>query len=143
MGIVKFLAKSVAETVREKRTYSQEENLSLETKREIEALRKKAENGNLPAMDRLGYYYYAGIYVGYNPDKACYWWTEAANRGYANAQYNLGLLYHGNISTKYYDENLAGYWLHQAASNGDDEAYEFYHKHYTYNRRKNKFKRIT
>ena len=60
-------------------------------------------------MLELGGYYFNGKYVGYNPQQACFWWTEAAKRGNTSAQFNLGLLYHGEISTYYYNENLAGY----------------------------------
>ena len=100
MGLLNHLAKFAGETVRIKSNASKEKNLDPQTKQWIEGLIQRAQNGDINAMFELGGYYFKGEYVGYNPEQACFWWTEAANRGNVNAQYNLGLLYHGEISTR-------------------------------------------
>lgn len=136
------LAKMAGESMRIKKTAKQEKNISPDIQHKVDIVTKKAENGDVDAMFTLGSLYFKGKQVRYDPDLACYWWTEAANRGSVSCQYNLGLLYHGNLSTMFYDPNLAGYWFHKAASNGDEEAYEMLHKHYKYSRFSNKWKRI-
>lgn len=133
MGIFDHLAKFAGETVRIKANANKEQNLDSQTKHWIEGLIQRAENGDTNAMLEIGGYYFNGEYVGYNPQQACYWWTEAAKLGCVSAQYNLGLLYNGEISTYYYDENLAGYWFNVAARNGDREAYDMLRRYYTYN----------
>lgn len=124
MGLLNDLAKLAGENVRRNRTANQEQYLDVQTKQWLDNLKYNAQNGDIDAMFELGRYYFQGQYVGYDPNQACFWWTEAANRGHVSAQYNLGLLYHGSISNMYYDENLAGYWFCIAANNGDQEAYE-------------------
>lgn len=91
-------------------------------------------------MFELGGYYYHGKYVAYDLDQACQWWTEVANRGHISAQYNLDLLYQGDVSSYYYDENLAGYWFNMAAYNGDQEAYKMF-QHYKYSEFRKKWVR--
>lgn len=140
MGLFNGLAKLAGENVRKHRTASQEQKLDLQTKQWLDNLKQTAQNGSPEAMFELGGYYFQGKYVGYDPQLACYWWTEAANRGSINAQYNLGLLYHGDISSMYYDENLAGYWFNVAANNGDQEAYQML-QYYKYSNFKNKWSR--
>lgn len=140
MGLLNHLAKFAGETVRIKSNASKEKNLDPQTKQWIEGLIQRAQNGDINAMFELGGYYFKGEYVGYNPEQACFWWTEAANRGNVNAQYNLGLLYHGEISTYYYDENLAGYWFNIAANNGDQEAYKML-QNYKYSNFSEKWRR--
>lgn len=138
MGLFNDLAKLAGENLRVHRTANQEEQLDPQTKQWLENLKQNAQNGYPEAMFELGGYYFQGKYVGYDPQQACYWWTEAANRGYINAQYNLGLLYHGDISSMYYDENLAGYWFNVAANNGDQEAYQML-QYYKYSSFRNKW----
>lgn len=141
MGIFDHLAKFAGESVRIYSNKKKEEALDPQTKQWLNELVQQAQNGNTHAMFELGGHYFNGTYVGYDPNKACFWWTEAANRGNINAQYNLGLLYHGEISTYYYDENLAGYWFNIAAQNGDQESYNFLRKYYKYNNLIQKWKR--
>lgn len=141
MGLIGGLAKLAGESVRMKRTANQVEQLDPQTKQWLDTLMQNAQNGNSDAMFELGCYYFQGQYVGYNPDQACFWWTEAANRGNVSAQHNLGLLYHGELSSMYYDENLAGYWFNAAANNGDQEAYDVLRKQYKYSNFRNKWVR--
>lgn len=139
MGLLNDLAKLAGENVRIKRTANQIEQLDPQTKQYFDTLMQNAQSGNVDAMFELGNYYFQGQYIGYNPEQACLWWTEAANRGHITAQYNLGLLYHGNISSMYYDANLAGYWFNVAASNGNQEAYQILNQYYKYSNFKNKW----
>lgn len=141
MGFVQDLAGLAGEKARIKRTANQESNLDAQTKQWLDSMRQNAQNGNIQAMYDLGCLYLEGKYIGYNPESACYWWTEAANRGHIDAQYNLGMLYHGDISKFYYDEALAGYWLSTAANNGDNEAYNFLMQHYKFSHFSNKWVR--
>lgn len=122
MGFIKDLAKLAGEKSRMKRTADQENHLDPQSKEKLESVRQRIKQGDRDAMYQLGCFYFDAQYVGYDPAQACYWWTEAANLGNVNAQYNLGILYHGNVSSMYYDENLAGHWLNMAANNGDAEA---------------------
>ena len=140
MGLFNDLAKLAGENVRKNRTANQEQNLDPQTRQWLDNLKLNAQNGNTDAMFELGGYFFQGQYVGYDPNQACYWWTEAANRGNVNAQYNLGLLYHGSITNMYYDENLAGFWFNVAANNGDQEAYQML-QYYKYSNFRQKWSR--
>ena len=142
MGFINYLAKFIGETMRIKRTENQEEKLDPKTKQWIDTLRQRAQNGDADAMYELGGYYYKGKDVPYDPDQACQWWTEAANRGNVNAQYNLGLLYKGGVSTYFCDDNLAGYWFNMAACNGDEEALKEL-KNYKYSEFRKKWVKIS
>lgn len=140
MGILNKLAGLAGESVRIHKTANQEENLEPQTKQWLENLKQNAQAGNADAMFELGACYYHGQYTAYDPNTACYWWTEAANRGHVSAQYNLGLMYHGDVSNMLYDENLAGYWFNVAANNGDREAYEML-QYYKFSNLRNKWVR--
>ena len=124
MGLLSGLAKLAGESVRIKKNANKEAQLDPKQQQALEEMRQRAENGDVRYMYLLASYYYNGEYVGYDPEQACYWWTEAANKGHVDSQYNLGLLYGGDVSSYYYDENLAGYWLNKAAQNGDAAAAE-------------------
>lgn len=136
------LAKMAGENMRISKTAKQEQNISPEIQQKVDAIIQRAQNGDVDAMFTLGGLYFKGEHVRYDPDTACYWWTEAANRGNVSCQYNLGLLYHGDLSTMFYDPNLAGYWFNVAANNGDRDAYEMLTKHYRYSNFSQKWKRI-
>lgn len=140
MEIFDGIAKLAGESLRRKTTANQEQKIDPQTKQWLDGLRQRAQNGDVNAMFELGGCYYHGKYVAYDPDQACQWWTEAANRGHISAQYNLGLLYHGDVSSYYYDENLAGYWFNMAAYNGDQEAYKML-QHYKYSEFRKKWVR--
>ena len=56
-----------------------------------------------------------------DPKQAVYWFTKAAEQGYANAQYNLGVMYaNGEGVTR--DHKQAVYWYTKAAEQGYVEA---------------------
>ncbi|HEX8873223.1 MAG TPA: tetratricopeptide repeat protein [Nitrosospira sp.] len=65
-------------------------------------LRKDAENGDAKAQNGLGVMYYTGEAISKDasgktlsndPEKAAAWFHRSAAQGYADAQFNLGLLY--------------------------------------------------
>jgi len=135
MGILNSLAGLAGESMRIRRTANQESNLDPQTKQWLENLRQSAQNGDTNAMFDLGMCYHKGEYTAYDPDQACYWWTEAANKGHPTAQFNLGILYHGDVTHMFYDPNLAGYWFYTAANNGVNEAYDML-KYYKFSKLK-------
>lgn len=135
------IAKMAGEALRIKRTANQEKNLDPQTRQWIENLKQNAENGNIDAMFELGAYYIKGMYVGYDPHLACYWWTEAANRGHVGSMYNLGALYFGSVSEMFYDDNKSAYWFNEAANKGHNEAYKVLKQHFRYSSFRNKWVR--
>ncbi len=85
-------------------------------------LEKSAKAGNRIAMHDLGHYYYTGA-DGSSPDlvKAVGWFTQAAERGVLDSQYNLGMLYHGGSGVERSLEE-AYFWYSVAGMQGDKEA---------------------
>ena len=92
-------------------------------------------------MSKLADAYIEGTQLRYDPDEACRWWTVAAQAGHVNSMYNLGLLYHGDVSRHYFNPVLAGYWLYEASIRGDREAKEVLERHYKYSNFTQKWKR--
>ena len=135
MGLLTQFAKLAGESMRISHTAKKARRIDPQTKQKLDNLVAKAKSGNVDAMFRLAFFYYDGQYVGYDPERACYWWTEAAKRGHIGSQYNLGLLYMGNISCFLYDEDKAGYWLSIAANNGDRQAIALLNNKFKYTRR--------
>ncbi len=75
----------------------------------------------LKEMNDLGYQCYEGNSVPKSPSLAYFWWKEAAEAGYAMAQYNLGWCY----KTGYHvAQNLADAkkWYQKAAAQGNQNA---------------------
>ena len=60
----------------------------------IDALRKKAEQGNAEAQFSIGLAYAAGNGVPKDPVEAIKWWQKSAVQGDAKAQFNLGVNYY-------------------------------------------------
>ena len=54
-------------------------------------------------------------------DKAAYWLTKAAERGYAKAQTYLGVRYAGGEGVEK-DQDKAVYWFTKAAKKGNADA---------------------
>ena len=132
--IINNLAKFAGETVRIKKSSKTFDELDPQTKQKVDNLIKAAQGGNIDAITKLAGFYYSGEYVGYDPQQAIYWWTEAAKKGHVGSQYNLGLMYHGNLTSYSYDENLAGYWFNLASQNGDSESLEMLNEHYRFSK---------
>ena len=141
MGIFSDLAGFAGESLRSKKADEINANLDRETSEWLAAITQAAEGGNTEAMFQLGDAYYQGKRLGYDPDKACFWWTEAARRHHINAQFNLGLLYHGDLSNFYYDPDKAGTWFYAAAKSGDQEAKEMLNRYYKYSHFRDKWVR--
>ena len=140
MGLLGGIAKFIGESVRIKNGEIQTANMDEQTRAMIDQTKKDAHNGDLNSMYLLASWYYKGEYLGYDPAKACEWWTAAAERGHVDSQYNLGLLYLGDTSSYYYDPNLAGYWLNCAANNGDQEALNLLNSKFRYSHFSQKWK---
>ena len=51
-------------------------------------------------------------------------WRELAEQGDANAQFNLGLMYHSGLQVRF-DEQKAVYWYRRAAEGGNQLAQEY------------------
>lgn len=93
-------------------------------------LRKDADAGNTKAQNGLGVMYYTGEVVtkdasgkimDNDPAAAAGWFYRAAVQGYAEAQFNLGLMYaNGEGVAK--DEAKAVEWFRKAAEQGNVDA---------------------
>ena len=51
-------------------------------------------------------------------------WHDLAEQGDANAQFNLGLMYHSGLQVAF-DEKKAVYWYKRAAEGGNQQAQEY------------------
>jgi TPR repeat protein len=60
----------------------------------VRYMQTAAEKGYAPAESRLGVMYHEGEGVPQDWDKAFHWYLQAANQGYAKAQYNVGHAYY-------------------------------------------------
>lgn len=72
-------------------------------------LLKKATNGDVVSQNNLGVFYIKNN----QEETALYWWTKAAEQGYASAQFNIG-----NYYSKKEDYDNAIPWLIKAAEQG-------------------------
>jgi len=90
----------------------------------MEELHELAEEGDGEAQTALGEQYSrdsAGIGTPQNYTEAVKWYRKAAEQGEANAQSDLGIMYHhGNGVPQNYAEALK--WVRKAAEQGDAEA---------------------
>ncbi len=85
-------------------------NVSCETQTpEIDALRARAEQGDVRAQSRLGNMYHYGEVVPQDDAEAVRWSRLAAEQGDAWAQYHLGVMYTGvKASRRPMPRQLAG-----------------------------------
>jgi TPR repeat protein len=84
---------------------------------DIEALRKKAEQGDADAQFNLGWMYADGKGVPEDYAKAVKWYRKGAEQGDARAQYNLGLIYNSGEGVPQ-DYAEAAKWFRKAAEQG-------------------------
>lgn len=118
-------AGAVGEMGRIYRTQRREERELTDERRQFYAgLIQQAEAGNAAAMATLAIAYYEGTELHYDPQEARDWWTKAAEAGHVDSMYNLGLLYRGDLSKHFYNDELAVYWLTQASEHGYREAWD-------------------
>ena len=85
-------------------------------------LLKAGMSGSIWAQRELGALYATGWWTGpKDPVEGARWYRRAAERGHAEAQYNLGfMILEGEGTEKNVDEGL--YWLHLSAEQGEDQA---------------------
>ena len=69
----------------------------------------------------MGQHYYSGTGVERDFAEAVKWWRQAAEQGYAGAQYNLGVCYEKGEGVAQ-DSSEAVKWFRQAAEQGVAEA---------------------
>ena len=82
-----------------------------------------AEQGYPLAECQIGYFYYDGLGVEKNLEKAIYWTRRAADHGDRDGQYNLAWFYDGAISVER-DPEQAIFWYRKAAMQNHDLAIE-------------------
>ena len=87
----------------------------------IDALRKKAEQGNAEAQFSIGLAYAAGNGVPKDPVEAIKWWQKSAVQGDAKAQLGLGLAYAAGAGV-IKDPVESAQWYRKAAEQGFAEA---------------------
>ena len=91
--------------------------------RNIEELRRAAEQGNASAQFNLGLMYDNGEGVPEDDREAVKWYRKAAEQGNLFAQYNLGVMYaKGEGVPEDYVKAYA--WVNLAAARGDEKAVE-------------------
>lgn len=82
-----------------------------------------AEQGYPLAECQVGYFYYKGIGIEKNLEKAVYWTRKAAEHGDRDGQYNLAWFYENAIGVKH-DVKQSIFWYHKAALQGHKQALE-------------------
>ncbi len=89
----------------------------------VARIKADAERGNAMAQGALAECYDRGICEGIPHDytKARIWYEKAAGQGVAEAQYNLGLMYHEGQGVRQ-DYVKARQWFEKAAAQGDADA---------------------
>ncbi|TAL36536.1 MAG: sel1 repeat family protein [Alphaproteobacteria bacterium] len=93
----------------------------LDIQENIPRYRARAEKGDLAAQMALGGYYSNPALGAENTEEAIKWWGLAAERGNAEAQYRLGILYsYGGQNGKKTESQK---WLRMAAEQGKGESF--------------------
>ena len=82
-----------------------------------------AEQGYPLAECQIGYFYYEGLGVEKDLEKALYWTRRAAEHGYRDGQYNLAEFYEEAIGVER-DIEQAKHWYRLAALQNNDLAIE-------------------
>ena len=141
-NILSDFAGSVGELGRIERTSRREEKtLTDEQRRNLANLIQRADAGDVDAMVMLAHAYYEGTLLHYDPQEACNWWTKAAQAGHAESMYNLGLLYRGDLSKHFFNDELAVYWLNEASARGFKDAWDALNESFKYSRLRQKWVR--
>ena len=79
----------------------------------------KANQGDIQAQYNLALLYYHGLGIPRDSKQAVYWYTKAAEQGFANAQYRLGYIYdYGDGKEVPQDFKQAFFWYSKAAEQG-------------------------
>lgn len=141
--LLKDAASAVGELGRMERTERKEEaSLTDAQRKHVDAIIERAEIGDVDAMVQLAQAYYEGTFLRYDPKEACRWWTKAAEAGDVGSMYNLGILYCGDLSKMFYNDDQAAYWLNEAARRGDQEAWDTLNERFKYSHFRGKWVRI-
>lgn len=82
-----------------------------------------AEQGYPLAECQVGYFYYEGIGVAKDIEKALFWTERAAGHGDRDAQYNLGCFYEEGTGVEANPEK-ARHWYRLAAAQNQEAAVE-------------------
>jgi TPR repeat protein len=85
---------------------------------DFDAIRRKAEEGNAEAQNKLGELYHDPKSVLKDDAQAVAWFRKAAEQGYAAAESNLADMYFEGKGVPP-DQELHVYWLRRAAEHGD------------------------
>ncbi len=83
-----------------------------------------AEMGYPLAECQIGYFYYEGLGVAKDMERACYWTRRAAEHGDWDAQYNLAEQFYEPGLVVERDLEMAKAWYRRAALQGHPEALE-------------------
>ena len=135
--LLEHFAEAAGETIRIKK--GQHTEVLPENQEYVNTVTEAAKSGDVSAMLALGNHYQRGKYVNYDPNMAIYWWEEAAKRGDSVAQYNLGLMYNGDLSKLHYNSEKAAYWLALSAQNGYRDAQIVLQEEFKWSRLRNKW----
>jgi TPR repeat protein len=73
-------------------------------------------------LPRIHFSLYLCLYTEVSPGKAVYWYTKAANQGYAESQFNLSGCYMAGLLEVKKDEVQAFAWCRKAAALGSAPA---------------------
>ena len=88
---------------------------------DINTLMKRAQKGDAPIQNNLGFLYEIGRGVPQDYAQAVKWYRLAADQGYAKAQFNLGVMYESGEGVPQ-DYAQAAKWFRLAADQGLAEA---------------------
>lgn len=92
--------------------YMQGNGVTKDSRHAAACWHKAAVQGYAPAQTILGIYEFR---TRRNPERAVYWWKQAAASGDAQAQYRLGMAYRNGTGTPR-NESQAKHWLERAAA---------------------------
>ena len=101
---------------------SDDHNNNDELKKEIEKLKKLAQQGNAKAQFNLGLAYYNGNGVKQDYKQAFYWWGKSADNGKGNAEvqyFGVSLLLWSRVKQDY---KQAIEWYTKSANQGNADA---------------------
>jgi uncharacterized protein len=80
-----------------------------------------ANRGDFVAQNYIGIHHYLGLGTNKNYKLAKEWFEKAAIQGFADAQYNLGVMYENGEFVKV-DYIVAATWFYLALESGNDHA---------------------
>lgn len=118
MGLSVF---AQAEVEAESKLDNNDVNETFTTSTEV-ASERLAYEGDVFTQFNLGLMYYYGDSANQDLEKAVMWLTRAAEQGYVDAQYHLGVMYNYYVKSPDIDYAQAMYWYKKAAEQNHAEA---------------------